>query len=105
MAATVTLTKPRSRLSSLGITITNVNLGTYATGGVTVTPLQLGLSSVDFSLCSALSTTGSTTSNGIHHFHDSQTLKVKSTTSGSSTEVTSATDMSPVTLQFISFGA
>jgi len=105
MASSATLTKSRSRVSALHTTITNVNLGTYATGGVTVTPLQLGLSSVDFAIITTQSTTGATASNSIHYFYNPQTLKVKAYTSGSSSEVPSATDLSAVTLQFVSFGA
>lgn len=101
--ATTTQVLPRT-LDNLTLSISTLNLGTYATGGVSVTPSQLGLSNVMFAIISVHSL--SATPTGTWYRFDPDTNKVIAyQSSGSDSEVPNATDLSATTLRITAFGA
>jgi len=101
MALTATIIKHSSK-PYLSVSRTTANLGTYATGGVTVTPTQLGLSSVDHAIVQLYSSAGSV-SNATRFSYNVATSKVQAW-SNSNVEVSNATSLSNLTLRITGFG-
>lgn len=85
------------------MSITDVNLGTYATGGVSVTVSQLGLSSMEDVIVrprsstaggiSVMTTTYDTVNQKILCYDDT------------GTQTSNSSDLSPLTIRVIAFGA
>jgi len=102
MAATITPIKVKSK-PSYCMSITDVNLGTYVTGGVSVTISQLGLSSIeDVILRVRSSTAGSITCMNCTYDATNQKVLCYDTTAG---ETPNSTDLSAITIRIVAFGA
>lgn len=101
MAATITPIKPKQKLRQ-AVTVHDVNIGTYTTGGVSVTPSQLGLSAVEFAIVKikSASTLPSTVGSLVYNVATSKVLAYGTT----NTETTNASDFSPLTVRIIAFG-
>lgn len=91
----------RASSKNVFIGIAEVNLNTYATGGISVTPNQLGLDRVDSALIVQKTASGGGGSTGSYAYNTS-TQKILGYTSSNS-EVTSASNLSPVTLYVVAF--
>lgn len=101
MAATITLIRPKQKLRQ-AITVNDVNIGVYATGGVSVTPSQLGLSAVEFAIVKVESSASLPL--GIDALvYNVATSKVL-VYGTPNTEVTNAVDYSALTVRIIAFG-
>jgi len=85
------------------ISVTDVNLGTYATVGVKVTPTQLQLQYVTHAICRIQSSTGATASAACQFSYDPLTSKVKAFLN-TNAEAGDALDLSPVTVRITAFG-
>lgn len=95
MAATVTILK-RGKTINRKITIASILMdNSYTTGGLAVTPAQLGLNSVDIILFES--------ANGYTPQFDYTNNKVKFYTSAG-TETSNATDLSAITLRVKAIG-
>ena len=90
-------------LQDLTISVSTVNLGTYSTGGVTVTPTQLGLSKVVTAIPKVQSSSGAT-ADACHFIYDESTQKILAYDT-TATQVANATDLSNVTLRVTAYGA
>lgn len=101
MAITISSVKVRSK-HDYTVTVTNVNLGTYATGGVSVTPQDLGLERVDHTIITIKSVAGSTASQAVQFEYNQTTQKIISYTSENA-ETTNATNLSNLTLTVRAF--
>lgn len=99
--AAATIIRTRSK-NDHTISVSTVNLGTYATGGVSVTPTQLGLSRVAYAIVSIHSLSGAP--NATHYVYDRDAGKILVYTN-LGTEVADAVDLSAVTLRVTAFGA
>lgn len=101
MAATITPIRPKQKLRQ-AITVNDVNIGVYATGGVSVTPSQLGLSAVEFAIVKVKSSASLPLGIGalVYNVATSKVLVYGTT----NTEATNAADYSPLTVRIIAFG-
>lgn len=99
--ATTTQLIPRS-LDDFTISVSTCNLGTYATGGVSVTPTQLGLSKVVFAIISIHSIASA--NSGTWFRFNPDTNKVLAYLS-TGPEVSNATDLSGLSFRITAFGA
>lgn len=101
MAATITPIRPKQKLRQ-AITVNDVNIGVYATGGVSVTPSQLGLSAVEFAIVKVES------SASLPYGIDALVYNVATSKVlvylAQNTEVMSAADYSLLTVRIIAFG-
>lgn len=101
MAITISSVKVRSK-HDYTVTVTNVNLGTYATGGVSVTPRDLGLDRVDHAIITIKSIAGGTANQAVQFAYDQSTQKILSYTS-SNAETVNAMNLSNLTLTVRAF--
>jgi len=101
MAATTTPITKRSK-SDYTFSITEINLGTYATGGIAVAPEQVGLKRIDHAIVLTKTTSGSAAGTGISLFNPT-TKKIMLYSASLGDETTNATDCSAVTFTMISF--
>lgn len=101
MPSTATILSHRKALGK--VSVTDVNLGTYATGGVTVTPSQLQLQYVTAAVCKVQSASGSTATASCQFSYDPLTSKVKAFLN-TNAETGNAADLSPLTIRITAFG-
>lgn len=102
MAATITPVKPRFK-NDYTISVSTVNLGSYATGGLPLPTSQLGLSKVDDVIIKLQSSVG-TTSDACKFYYNENTQKILVYTSLNA-EVADAVDLSNLTLRLTALGA
>lgn len=95
MAATATITSRDKQAQRKIVYGTVVLDSSYATGGESITPPELGLGQIDF-----ITFTNTT---GYKYEFDYTNNKIKSYTSGG-TETTSTTDLSSVTARYMAIG-
>lgn len=100
MASTTTPVLKKS-LKSVFISSADVILNTYATGGVVVTPSQLGVEIVDHAIITEKSSSGGGGSANSFAYNAS-TQKILAYTATNS-EATSASNFTPVTLDVVAF--
>lgn len=103
MAATITPVKPRFK-NDYTISVSTVNLGTYATGGISLPTSQIGLSKVDDVIIKLQSSLGSTSTSACKFYYNPDTQKILSYTSLNA-ELADAVDLSNLTLRLTAFGA
>jgi len=102
MASTTTQLRPKSKNDNI-ISVTEVNLGTYATGGVSVSFTQLQLQVVYFAHVFHHSV-ASSVANASQFVYNVDTQKIIGY-SPNNTEIPNATDLSPITLRVTAYGA
>lgn len=101
MPATVTSVRVRSK-ETFQTSFNEVSLGMYATGGVSVTPAQLGLERIDHYVIWLKSVETTTTAQSDQYTYDTTTQKILSYGADNS-ETTDATDLSGITLNVLAF--
>lgn len=101
MAATITSVQVRSK-ETYQISFNEVSLGAYATGGVSVTPSQLGLERIDHYIIWQKSIAGTTTAQSAQYVYDSTNQKILSYGANNG-QTTNATDLSGITLNVLAF--
>lgn len=101
MAATITNTRIRSKNNYL-TSFSEVNLGTYATGGVSVTPAQLGLERVDHYIIWQKVIAGSTAAQSAVYMYDATNSKILSHGANLG-QTTNGTNLANVTLNVLAF--
>lgn len=101
MAATVTGIRPKTKANQF-ITVHDVNLGTYTTGGVSVAPGDLGLSKIDSAIVKfkTSSTVAVTMGALVYNISTGKVLAYGTTNA----EVANSSDLSAITVRIIAFG-
>lgn len=82
----------------------DVTVGTYATNGVTVTPAQLGLSTVYFAIATVKSVSGTDDVNVAQAYYDVVNSKIK-VFDETPAEAANASDFTNLVLRVVAFGA
>lgn len=101
MATSATLVQTPMK-ESYKVSCADVTIGTYASGGVTITPKQLGLSTVYFAIATLKSVSG--TVNVTQAFYDASTSLIK-IFDETPEEVAGASDLSGVIFRIVAYGA
>lgn len=105
MASSATLVQIPTK-QTFKVSCADVTVGTYATNGVTVTPAQLGLSTVYFAIATVKSVSG--TVNVAHAYYDVANSKIKvfdETPALGCLEASDASDFTGLVLRVVAFGA
>ena len=101
MAATVSTNFIRSKSNYL-ISITDVDLGTYTTGGVTVTPADLGIEKVHHAVVDTGPFSGTISTEAVNFAYDYTTNKILAYTS-TNEELAGAVVLTNLPLRVIAF--
>lgn len=101
MASSATLVQIPTK-QTFKVSCADVTVGTYATNGVTVTPAQLGLSTVYFAIATVKSVSG--TVNVAQAYYDVANSKIK-VFDETPAEASNASDFTGLVLRVVAFGA
>lgn len=98
MAATVSV-QQNTVFGNRRVTVSEVTLdNSYATGGLAVTPSQLGLTRVVFASTTVKTPAGA----AVNAYYDTSTSKIKAL--GASAEIAALTDLSALVVQVVAYG-
>lgn len=103
MAVTIRNTVKRRTKSDLLFSVTELDLGFYTTGGVAVSPKQLGGMNFIYDAVVTVSTPGAATAFR-YYVYDPASQKIKAYESPSGSESTNGTGMGAIRLKVFAFG-
>jgi len=105
MAASASRVQTGRPMGSDYYSIYNVTLdNSYAEGGETVTPRELGLRRVTFAICTVTNGTESATVRAVSAYYTPSTEKLHLIDSATGKEVSGTSDLSKVVVQVVAFG-